>query len=82
MLGMLGDKKKMITTILGEGPVKEKEVPRGLESDFNPAYEATARDLMEAFKSGNEKMFVSSMKNFLAMNQSESEYGDSESEEA
>lgn len=83
MMGMLGDKKKLISIILSEKHQKPKEekVSSGLESDFEGGYESIASDVMSAVKSGDAKKLASSMKEFIQMCMSEDEYSEDESEE-
>jgi hypothetical protein len=78
MLGMMGDKKKLISIILSEKAhkPKEEEVSSGLESDFSGGYESIASDVMSAVKSGDSKKLASSLKEFMQMCMSEDEYSD------
>lgn len=82
MMGMLGDKKKMIQLILSESPAKaeEKEVPQGLEGDFSKAHDAMAKDLIEGFKAGDPGMVSRALKQFIKLCSKEEDYSEIEGE--
>jgi hypothetical protein len=75
MLGLLGDKKKIVQLILAESPKKlDKEVPQGMEGDFSPALEAYANDLIAAVKNEDPKMLVNALKELIVACEKEEEY--------
>ena len=82
MLGLLGDKKKMVSLILSEYPKKaeEKEVSQGLESDFSKAHDAIASELIEALKAGDPGKVSRSLKSFIKLCSKEEEYSEPEGE--
>ena len=84
MLGMMGDKKKLISIILSEKSPKPKEesVSNGLEADFSSGYEGLAGDIMSAVKSGDSKKLASSLKEFMQICMREDEYSDSDEEDS
>lgn len=75
MLGMLGDKKKAVSVILGEMPMaKEEKVSNGLEADFSSAYGQMAKDVMVALESKSPEKLASSMKSMIQAIMREEEY--------
>jgi hypothetical protein len=80
MLLPMMDKKKIVSIVLGEKPV-EKKVPEGLESDFSPALEASAGDMLSAFESKDAKKLASALKEFVMMCEKEEDYQEESSEE-
>ena len=79
MLGMLGDKKKMVSIILGEKP-SMKEVPNGLESDIKPAMESYAQDLISAIENKDAGKLASAFKEMMYLCEKEEDYTEGESE--
>lgn len=80
-MGLLGDKKNMVSLILKEHHrPEEKEVPQGLEGDFSKAHESIAKDLIEGIKSGDPGKVSRSLKQFMQMCGKEEEYSDEEGE--
>lgn len=75
MLGMLGDKKKAVSIILGESPM-EKKVPQGLESDVMPALESYAQDLIKAIEGKDAKKLASAFKEMIYLCEKEEEYSE------
>lgn len=82
MLGMLGDKKKAVSLILGEMPkVEEKKVSEGLEADFSSAYGQMGKAVMDAMKEGSPDKLGMALKDVVMMAMRESEYAEDQSEE-
>ena len=82
MLGMLGDKKKIVSIILGEQPkVEEKQVPNGLEPDFSSAYGAMAKSIIDAIKEGKPEVLASALKDFVFACDKEDDYTEDKMEE-
>jgi aromatic ring-opening dioxygenase LigB subunit len=75
MLGLLGDKKKIVSIILAESP-KHKNVPQGLEGDFSPAMEAYAKDVIEAVEAKDAKALAMALKELIYACQHEDEYSE------
>jgi hypothetical protein len=73
------DKKKIVSIVLGESKPEEKKVSKGLESDFSPAYEAAAKDMIQAIKEDDAKKFASVLKDFFMMCEKEEDYQEEES---
>jgi hypothetical protein len=73
MLLPLMDKKKVVSIVLGEKP-EQKEQSTGLEPEFSPAYEAAAKDLMEAVKTDNTKLAAKALKEFFKLCDKEEDY--------
>lgn len=81
MLGLLGDKKNLVSLILSETQEPtQKDVPKGLESDFSKAHEALAGDMIEAFKEGNAEMASRCLKQFIKLYSKEDNYSVEEGE--
>lgn len=75
MLGMLGDKKKAVSIILGESPrTEEKKVPDGLESDFSSAYGQMAKDILSAIERKSSEQLGSALKGMIQACLREEEY--------
>jgi hypothetical protein len=82
MLGMLGDKKKIASIILGERPTaEEKKVPNGLEADFSSAYGAMSKDIMDALESKSPEKLAMSLKSMIQAIVREEEYKEDAQEE-
>lgn len=82
MLGMLGDKKKIATIILGERPmVEEKKVSNGLEADFSTAYGAMAKDMISAMENKSPEKLASALKSLIQAVIREEEYSEDQQEE-
>ncbi len=78
MLLPMMDKKKIVSIVLGEQKPEEKKVSDGLEADFSPAYEAAAKDIMEAVKSEDSAKLISALKGFVKMCEKEEDYSPEE----
>lgn len=80
MLGLLGDKKKIVQLVLSERPshMEEKEVPQGLEGDFSLACEAIGKDIIEAIKSEDPRALAQGLKHLLKLSLKEDEYSEEE----
>lgn len=75
MLGLLGDKKKMVSLILSEKQKpKETEVPQGLEADFSQAHESLAKEFIEGIKNDDPGMVSRSLKQFIQLCVKEDDY--------
>lgn len=75
MLGMLGDRKKAVSVILGESPsAEEKKVSNGLEADFSSAYEQMAKDILSSVEGKDHKMLASALKSMVQAMMREDEY--------
>lgn len=78
-MGLLGDKKKMVSLILSERPkIEEKEVSQGLEGDFSQAHEATAKTIIEAIQAGDPGMVSRALKQFYQLCEKEEDYSEVE----
>lgn len=73
MLLPLMDKKKVVSIVLGEKP-EQQEQSTGLDPEFSPAYEAAAKDLMDAVKSDDPKLAVKALKDFFKLCEKEEDY--------
>lgn len=80
MLGMLGDKKKAISVILGEKPM-EKEVPKGLESEMGPAMKAAAKSLLDAIKADDIEGVSKALEDHYYLCDKAEDYSEGEPEE-
>lgn len=80
MLGLLGDKKKIVQLVLSERPrqTEEREVPQGLEGDFSLACEALGKDIIEAVKAEDATMLAKSIKHLMKLAMKEDEYSEVE----
>lgn len=78
MMGLLGDKKRIVQLILSQThePVKEKEVPQGIEADFSKAHDALASDMIDGFKNGEPGKVSRSLKQFIQLCMKEDEYSE------
>jgi hypothetical protein len=81
MLGMLGDKKKVVSIILGEQLPKQKDVPKGLESDMLPAKKAIAQDLIKAIKGDDIEGVLKALEDHYYLCDKEEDYQEGESED-
>jgi len=68
MLGLMGDKKKMISTILmGSAHKGESKEVEGVEEDYLPALKAIAADMIAAHESKDAAKLAMAMKEFIAV---------------
>lgn len=75
MMGLLGDKKKMVQLILSENhKPKEKEVPQGLEADFSQAHDSLAKEICDGVQAGDPGMVSRALKQFIKLCSKEDEY--------
>lgn len=82
MLGLLGDKKKIVQLVLSERPshMEDKKVPQGLEGDFSLACEAIGKDLIEAIKNEDPRGVSLAIKHLMKLSMKEDEYSEDEEE--
>ena len=82
MLGMLGDKKKLISIILAEkAPKPEEKSVDGLEADFSSGYEGAAKDVLMALESKDAKALASAMKDFIMLCVREEDYSEEDKDD-
>ena len=75
MMGLLGDKGKFASTVLGESSEpEEKEVSDGLEADFSSVYEHLAQGINAAIKSGDNKAMAQALRSMIMAVARESDY--------
>ena len=77
MLGMLGDKKKDLASIILSGPSKESEEPGGDSVGLNTA----AEEMIAAIHAKDASALVEALKSFTAMSEESEESEEHQAEE-